>query len=149
MASPMLLSHTHCGGHVASTRMHLSHAKGLQSHGARSLGGRFHLGASFTIRHDARARFIPRAHRPLRIYAAEEGGSAVQTVEGVVNGGLAMFDKKKYTQAIDAFNLAEGMSPKSDELRAITYNRACANVKLGKYDLASEDLKRAVNDYGV
>lgn len=60
-----------------------------------------------------------------------------------------MFDKKKYTQAIEAFDLAEGMSPKAEELRAITYNRACANVKLGKYELACEDLKRAVNDYGV
>jgi len=133
---------------MTSTRMHFSQAKGLQPYRARSLTGRF-LGARLTERrkHDAGARFVSNAHSPLRIYAA--GGGAVETVEGVVNGGLAMFDKKKYTQAIDAFNLAEGMSPKPEELRAITYNRACANVKLGKYELASEDLKRAVNDYGV
>jgi hypothetical protein len=48
-----------------------------------------------------------RLHRgAVKVYAAE---GAVETVEGVVTEGLALFDKKSYTQAIEAFKRAEGV----------------------------------------
>jgi len=67
----------------------------------------------------------------------------------VVNEGLQAFDRNQYKKALEAFNTAEGMNPTEMELQAITYNRACAHTKLGDLPAACEDLKRAVNDYGV
>lgn len=68
-----------------------------------------------------------------------------------VNNGLACFEKRRYEDAVK--NFAAALSsfgvPSEDESRAALYNRACAYVKLQKYDEAKADLTSAVNDYGL
>ena len=68
-----------------------------------------------------------------------------------VNNGLACFEKKRYKDAVNNFTAAlESFgTPSEDESRAALYNRACAYVKLQKYDEAKVDLTSAVNDYAL
>ena len=58
---------------------------------------------------------------------------------------------RKYDQAVANFTAAlENFgTPTEDESRAALYNRACANVKLQKYDDVKADLTAAVNDYDL
>ena len=68
-----------------------------------------------------------------------------------VNNGLACFEKRRYDAAVRNFSAAlkDFGSPSEDESRAALYNRACAYVKLQKYDEAKVDLKSAINEYNL
>ena len=68
-----------------------------------------------------------------------------------VNNGLACFEKRRYEAAVRNFSAAlkDFGSPSEDESRAALYNRACAYVKLQKYDEAKVDLKSAINEYNL
>jgi tetratricopeptide (TPR) repeat protein len=66
-----------------------------------------------------------------------------------VNEGLALFEAKKYDEAIRAFTAALALGPNEDESRAASYNRACGYIKMNMYDEAQEDLIAAVNEYNL
>ena len=117
--------------------------------------------AVFPVQRNGSRTMRPMRHRrvAVRVHAAKGETSADpnaplgpnKTAADAVNNGLACFEKRRYDAAVRNFSAAlkDFGSASEDESRAALYNRACAYVKLTKYDEAKVDLKSAINDYNL
>ena len=117
--------------------------------------------AVFPVQRNGSRTGIAMRHRrvAVRVHAAKGETSADpnaplgpnKTAADAVNNGLACFEKRRYDAAVRNFSAAlkDFGSASEDESRAALYNRACAYVKLTKYDEAKVDLKSAINDYNL
>jgi len=83
------------------------------------------------------------------VRASSSSSSSHANAAAAVNEGLALFEAKKYDEAVRAFTAALALGPNEDESRAASYNRACGYIKMNMYDEAQEDLIAAVNEYNL
>jgi hypothetical protein len=80
----------------------------------------------------------------------EQGGDApVSKAAEKVNRGLEKFEAKQYQDAADFFTDALKLNPNEEESRASHYNRACAYVKMNKYEQAKDDLMVALEKFDL
>eukprot|EP00958_Prasinococcus_capsulatus_P010326 scaffold1006_cov408-Prasinococcus_capsulatus_cf.AAC.19 len=84
-------------------------------------------------------RLLARPSRPLVVAASE-----VSVSEATVNKGLELFDAGKYEEAIGEFERALTLDPNDEEEKAAHYNKACAQLKLGREDGAIDSLRAAL-----
>ena len=80
--------------------------------------------------------------------AAQARPQAPRTAKEAVETGLELFQRGQTEDALRLFSAAADLQPKQEELRAAEYNRACALVKLRRWQEAADAVVVAVNEHG-
>lgn len=84
-----------------------------------------------------------------KVSDSDASTSSPSNAKEFVEEGLAKFEEKEYSKALEMFYEAMKLSPKEDEMRAALYNAACAHAKLGQWQDAADAIVRVVNDYNL
>ena len=83
------------------------------------------------------------------VKAGNQGDAPISKAAEKVNLGLEKFEAKQYQDAADLFSDALKLNPNEEESRASHYNRACAYVKMNKYEQAKDDLMVALEKFNL
>ena len=83
------------------------------------------------------------------VKAGEQGDAPVSKAAKKVNIGLEKFEAKQYQEAAAFFTDALMLNPNEEESRASHYNRACAYVKMNKFEQAKDDLVVALEKFDL
>ena len=80
--------------------------------------------------------------------AATAKSQKPSTAKEAVETGLELFQQGQTEEALRLFSAAADLQPKQEELRAAEYNKACALVKLKRWQEAADAIVQAVNEHG-